>query len=168
MSEKKRIGTEGFGLFAKKSYQTGEIILTESEWYADLTEDWIVLPVSEIHKMTASEKESFLKYSFDIEFGLTKGTFQEQALTNPANFINHSCHPNTEFDGEDNIRAKKPIREGEELFIDYGTFIVNFDQTFACECGESQCRQWIRKEDWKILINKDKTNVAKFIRMSQI
>jgi SET domain-containing protein len=166
MAEKKPNEADGYGLYSKKSYFRNEIILSESEWYADLTEDWITLSVSEVNGLSESEKEAFLKYSFDIAFGETKGTFHETALSNPANFINHSCHPNTEFDGQDNIRAKRDIRNGEELTIDYGTFTVNFDQTFVCGCGHNNCRKLVRKDDWKQLANPTRTNVAKFIRLA--
>jgi hypothetical protein len=156
----------GSGMFSIKNYFAGEIVLTEKEWYADLTEDWITLSVAEILALDEPKREAFLKYSFDLGFGQTKGTFSESALQNPANFINHSCDPNTEFDGEDNLIARRSVISGEELTIDYGTFVVNFDQSFLCECGQGNCRKTIRKEDWKFLANSTLTNLAKFIRLS--
>ena len=166
MIEKKPLDDSNFGLFANKKYQIGDMILTEAMWYADLTEDWITLSVDEIQSLDHKKREAFLTYSFDVAFGQTKGTFSTMALMNPANFINHSCDPNTEFDGHDNILARKEIQENEQLTIDYATFTVNFDQTFVCGCGSSYCRKQIKKDDWKGISKPGGYNLAKFIRIT--
>ena len=61
---------------------------------------------------------------------------------NPANWApqNHSCNPNTAYDGL-NVIAIRNIAEGEELTVDYGSFIDESMEPFACQCGSENCRQ---------------------------
>ncbi len=163
MVEKKELQNIGYGLFAKKDYKPQEIVFTETEWYSQ-TENWISLTVEEIEKLSTEDRETFLRYSYDISLGISRGTFEEASLQNPGNFINHSCDPNLAFDGEDNIRTIKAIANGEEFTIDYASFVVNFDQDFECKCGAPTCRIYIRKEDWRQIINAERSNVARFIK----
>ena len=51
--------------------------------------------------------------------------------TDLANFMNHSCDPNT--DGEIAIRD---IKQDEELTYDY-----NDEEDFVCSCGSQNCRK---------------------------
>lgn len=55
---------------------------------------------------------------------------------------NHSCNPNTAYIGL-NVVATRSIRKGEELTLDYSTFLDENMQSFACQCGSSNCRKII-------------------------
>jgi hypothetical protein len=68
---------------------------------------------------------------------------------NGTRHLNHSCAPNCvafELEDEDGqpyvvIEARRRIRAGEELFIDYALDIGDSDpEEFACCCGAQQCR----------------------------
>lgn len=52
---------------------------------------------------------------------------------------NHSCDPNTSFDGLDVI-ATRAIRTGDELTVDYAQFLDSSAEAFDCRCGASNCR----------------------------
>ncbi len=52
---------------------------------------------------------------------------------------NHSCDPNTAFDGL-NVFAIKNISGGEELTLDYAQFLDENMESFDCKCGALQCR----------------------------
>lgn len=52
---------------------------------------------------------------------------------------NHSCDPNTRFDGLD-VVATRPIAVGEELTVDYAEFLDASAEAFECRCGASTCR----------------------------
>ena len=84
-------------------------------------------------------------------------------MTDPDNFINHSCDPNLRYDTAGNVVAARDIREGEEVFIDYGFFVVNFDEPFTCSCGAHNCRGRIRRQDWKKLAVTYGMNMPRFL-----
>lgn len=52
---------------------------------------------------------------------------------------NHSCQPNTGYNGLD-VVALRGIRSGEELTLDYATFLDENMEPFDCQCGTSVCR----------------------------
>lgn len=52
---------------------------------------------------------------------------------------NHSCDPNTQFDGLD-VVATRAVAEGEELTLDYATFVDETAEAFDCRCGAPGCR----------------------------
>jgi SET domain-containing protein len=55
---------------------------------------------------------------------------------------NHSCAPNTTFDGLD-VVAMRPIAVGEELTIDYAQSMNADSEPFDCRCGAASCRGWV-------------------------
>jgi D-alanine-D-alanine ligase len=59
----------------------------------------------------------------------------------PANWApqNHSCTPNTGYDGL-TVIALRNIDPGEELTLDYATFLDDSMEPFVCRCGSAQCR----------------------------
>jgi SET domain-containing protein len=67
---------------------------------------------------------------------------------NAARWINHACDPNCEADEQDGrvfIKALRALREGEELFYDYGLTIdepytKKLKLEYACRCGAERCR----------------------------
>ena len=69
---------------------------------------------------------------------------------NPVNWApqNHSCTPNTAYDGL-NVIALRDITRGEELTVDYASFIDESMDPFACHCGSENCREMVfgRKEN---------------------
>lgn len=52
---------------------------------------------------------------------------------------NHSCDPNTRFEGLD-VVATRGILAGEELTLDYAGFLDSTSEPFDCRCGASSCR----------------------------
>jgi len=79
---------------------------------------------------------------------------------NPARFINHSCDPNCETEGDDEriwVIALKAIKKGEELSYDYCYDIDNWDE-HPCKCGAKSCVGYIVAEK---LRGKIKRNVKK-------
>ena len=59
-------------------------------------------------------------------------------------YINHSCDPNTFMRctaDRAEFYARRDIRRGEELTVDYGE--SHHDGRLACRCGAPNCRGWI-------------------------
>lgn len=60
--------------------------------------------------------------------------------------IDHSCDPNAWLDGLD-LTARRSIRSGEQVTIDYATVYNERMPSFECRCGSPLCRGTIRGTD---------------------
>src|SRR3954469_1837039 len=65
-------------------------------------------------------------------------------------FAHHSCAPNLWHDGALDVRARRDVRAGEELTIDYGTNSGAPGFAMDCTCGAPECRGRITSDDWRI------------------
>jgi hypothetical protein len=89
------------------------------------------------------KKEWFQKNSYPISDGL----FVVNNAKGPSLPINHSCEPNLWFEhGNENKYARRSIKKGEELTIDYCTLLIKTPgleeySCFDCKCGEKSCRK---------------------------
>ncbi|MEO6548231.1 MAG: SET domain-containing protein-lysine N-methyltransferase [Ferruginibacter sp.] len=83
-----------------------------------------------------SEKEVFRRYAYPV----SKEVFLLWDY-NPNGWApqNHSCNPNTTYKGLD-VVALRTIVKGEELTLDYTSFLDQNMEAFACKCGSSNCR----------------------------
>lgn len=107
-----------------------------------------------------------MTYLFDMDFGAGEDHSVEYVidsflLGNASHFFNHSCEPNLnvyavyhDSANPDFHRlaffAKRNIKKGEELTIDYqgGDSMSEATSTkgkFACHCESQKCRKWIHK-----------------------
>ena len=124
----------GKGLYATRSFKKGEYVI---EYFGD------ILDLKQFGESTST----FL-------FTLTeKITIDGKRKENIARYINHSCNPNVEVKGKKRlwIYAKRKIKIGEELTLDYGNEYVEF-YIKKCLCG--QCKK-------KKKINGSKQKAAK-------
>lgn len=60
--------------------------------------------------------------------------------------INHSCDANAWFEGLDCV-ARRPIRAGEPITLDYATLYGPMMAEFTCQCGSQGCRGTVRGTD---------------------
>lgn len=121
----------GFGIYASSNINKGEIIFKGEEKAQRLvTRNHIVKNWDE------KEKENFEKYSYPISNEVFLMWDQNPSGWAPQN---HSCNPNTAYTGL-NVVATKNIKKGEELSLDYSTFLDEHMQSFVCQCGNSNCR----------------------------
>ncbi len=68
---------------------------------------------------------------------------------NPARFINHSCTPNCEAEWDEGrifINALRDIRQGEELFFNYG-YDMEDVLDHVCQCRTPNCVGYIVAEE---------------------
>ncbi|MBS1655106.1 MAG: SET domain-containing protein-lysine N-methyltransferase, partial [Bacteroidetes bacterium] len=125
----------GYGIYATQPLAKGEIIFKGEEKAQRIaTRRWV-----EQH-WTSEEKEIFARYAYPLS--------NEVFLLwddNPYGWApqNHSCDPNTGYDGL-NVVALKDIIPGEELTLDYATFLDEHMEPFQCRCGSSSCRGMIK------------------------
>jgi SET domain-containing protein len=132
----------GHGLFANVSFPSGA---TLGEY------------IGALQPRSSSNKDSDYKASIDIGALVPGGLEQPTAVINAERkgsvfrFLNHSCRPNAAFVqarvGMKRrvlvVEAKRRIRWGEQVTIDYGDAWV---QDFGpCYCGSTGCRNPARK-----------------------
>jgi uncharacterized protein len=66
----------------------------------------------------------------------------------PADWINHSCDPNSGLRGQITLVAMRPIRQAEEVCFDYAMSDGSNYDTFDCNCGAAICRGRVTGDDW--------------------
>ena len=115
-------GINGTGLFARRGFKAGEVVL---QWKLDVTVGLADLP---------NVPDQELKYVHPLD----EHTFV--ILQPPERFVNHSCENNT-IPGDFADIAVRDIQAGEEITSDYS--IDGAAQRFACSCGAASCRGMI-------------------------
>jgi hypothetical protein len=152
------------GAFATEDLDEGTVVIPKwNESFYDGMEGWVRLDRRQVRQLPRDAKKLFLRYGLDQDFDQIIGPVDIRYVTTPDNFINHSCDPNLRYDVAGNVVAARNIAKGEEVFIDYGCFIVNFDEPFNCSCGSHNCRGRIRRQDWKKLAITYGMNMPRFL-----
>lgn len=154
----------GSGVFATSPIGAGVVLI--HRWHDEHRglKGWQVLPVEEIDRLPPASRALFLRYGLDHDFGYICGPTDLVNVTSLDNFINHACAPNLGYDDAGNVITLREIPEGEELRIDYGCFIVNYDEPFRCGCGHPSCRVHISRGDWRILATRPGVVLPPFVR----
>jgi D-alanine-D-alanine ligase len=121
----------GFGIYATKRLETGEMIFPgEGLAQRIVTRRFVEANWNE------NEKYHFRRYAYPVSPELFILWDEDPSEWAPQN---HSCEPNTAFDGL-NVTATRDIRVGEELTLDYASFLDENMEPFQCHCGASKCR----------------------------
>ena len=121
----------GYGIYATQSLAAGDILF-EGEGLAQriITKTYVQQYWEE------KAQEDFRRYAYPISDEVFI-LWDEQ----PENWApqNHSCQANTAYEGL-NVYTTKAIAKGEELTLDYSSFLSTDMQPFMCQCGTSNCR----------------------------
>jgi len=100
----------------------------------------------------ASLPERIRDVSIQIDRGLVLGIVKTEELS-AADFVNHSCDPNTGIKGQISLVSIRDLHAGEEITFDYGTALYRvggaLPYALACNCGASLCRGKITHNDWR-------------------
>lgn len=121
----------GFGIYANRNIKAGEFIFSGEEKAQRL--------VTQRHvekNWTEEEKETFRRYAYPISKEVFLLWDNDPRKWAPQN---HSCDPNTTYNGL-NVVAVRDVPKGEELTLDYATFLDKNMQPFHCLCGAPNCR----------------------------
>ncbi len=70
------------------------------------------------------------------------------APNQPIHFCNHSCDPNVWHRDAFTLTARRAIKIGDELTVDYGTQ-SDGDFSMTCRCGSAPCRRIVSGCDWQ-------------------
>lgn len=68
----------------------------------------------------------------------------------PVRYGNHSCDPSLWHTDATTVVARRQIRPGEELTIDYATHTGVETWTMVCRCGSGNCRGTVTGRDWRL------------------
>jgi D-alanine-D-alanine ligase len=121
----------GFGIYAARNINQGDIIYKGEE-----RAQRIVTKRHVENNWNEEEKMHFRRYAYPVSEELFILWDEDPSEWAPQN---HSCDPNTAFDGL-NIYALKPIKKDEELTLDYVQFLDENMEPFQCQCTASNCR----------------------------
>ena len=121
----------GFGIYATRNIKEGEIIFKgEGKSQRIITKRYVESNWNE------EEKLHFRRYAYPISEELFVLWDEDPSEWAPQN---HSCEPNTAFDGL-NVHALRNIKKNEELTLDYAQFLDENMEPFQCQCKAANCR----------------------------
>jgi D-alanine-D-alanine ligase-like ATP-grasp enzyme len=121
----------GYGIYASRQIREREIIFHgEGKSQRIITKRYVEKNWNE------SEKQHFSRYAYPVSEELFILWDEDPSEWAPQN---HSCSPNTRFDGL-NVVSVRNIKEGEELTLDYAEFLDENMEPFICRCGSPACR----------------------------
>jgi hypothetical protein len=156
----RRSKIHGFGLVAARDLPTGEIVQHgEAQPVRLVTRSWVE------RTWSAAERTWFHDYAWPLTDEVFAIWPEAPDAWRP---MNHSCDPNTWLDGLDLV-ARRPIRRGEPITIDYATFCGPTLRTFECACGALPCRGLVRGTDGRLPALRERfgDHVSDFVRRSR-
>jgi D-alanine-D-alanine ligase-like ATP-grasp enzyme len=137
----------GFGIYANRDIRKGERIFSgEGKAQRIITKRFVESTWNE------EEKLHFRRYAYPVSRELFILWDEDPSEWAPQN---HSCDPNTAFNGLD-VLALKTIKAGEELTLDYATFLDENMEPFECSCGAASCRRLIMGVEGNSLTEREK------------
>ncbi len=141
----------GFGIYAKRKIKKGEVIFRGEE-----RAQRIVTRSFVENNWDENAKLHFRRYAYPLSSELFVLWDEEPSDWAPQN---HSCSPNTGFDGL-NVIAKSEIQEGEELTLDYAEFLDEHMEPFKCQCGAHNCRGLVLGQNGNTMTKREQERAA--------
>jgi hypothetical protein len=123
----------GFGVFVRELVRTGEVLVV---WGGD------VVTAENFAELPAYVQQHSLQVEEDLYL-------VPNGVDEPADFVNHSCEPNTGMSGQIVLVALRDIKPDEEVCFDYAMSDGGPHDEFECACGTPSCRGRITGDDWK-------------------
>lgn len=123
---------DGLGLYAQQPIAAGEVVI---RWRGE------IVPVSELERLKKRPR-------YDCAT-LTESTVLVFRSDDPVIRGNHSCDPNLWMENAVTESARRDVRAGEELTVDYALHSDDPSWHMECRCGSVLCRGLITGSDWK-------------------
>eukprot|EP01127_Copromyxa_protea_P016816 TRINITY_DN5070_c0_g1_i1.p1 TRINITY_DN5070_c0_g1~~TRINITY_DN5070_c0_g1_i1.p1 ORF type:complete len:194 (+),score=31.73 TRINITY_DN5070_c0_g1_i1:242-823(+) len=129
---------KGYGWFAKETIEEGEWL-----WRLTYSNRDRIFTFEEI---TSPDVVEFV-------FQYDEDRWEYIPKEDPNHYQNHSCDPNSWYQGAELMVARRRIEAGEEITYDYA--LSESKSPFPvleceCACGSEFCRKSITCDDWKI------------------
>jgi hypothetical protein len=119
--EVRAAGSKGLGVFARRSFATGEFIFRRRHG--------LVVDTAGIASLSDEDRMHLCELGFD----------RYAVLEPPGCYLNHSCEPVAMRHGVV-VFAYRPIAAGDEITIDYRlNAFGDDDPPWPCECGTARC-----------------------------
>jgi D-alanine-D-alanine ligase len=132
----------GYGIYATVDIAVGEVIFKgEEKAQRIVTKKYVDANWNE------EQQEDFRRYAYPISKDVYILWDDNAAEWAPQN---HSCNPNTGYAGL-NVIALQPIKNGDELTLDYATFLDETAEPFSCQCGAYNCRKTVSGTPGKVM-----------------
>jgi hypothetical protein len=122
----------GHGVFALQRVKAGELLVV---WGGE------IVTGERLAEMPAEEHRLCVQVEEDLYLWTTH--------EGPADWVNHSCDPNSGLVGQIGLVALRDIDPGEEICFDYATTDGSGYDEFECHCGALECRGRVTGEDWR-------------------
>lgn len=140
----------GYGIVAQRPIKKGEVVFKLEE-----TAQRIVTKRYVEKNWSPQQLEEFRHYAYPIS--------EEVYIlwdNKPQNWApqNHSCNPNTIYDGL-NLIALCDINLNEELTLDYADLLDDNIQSFVCTCGHINCRKVVSGSVNNSVTKREKNNL---------
>lgn len=121
----------GYGIYAARPISKGEVVFKgEGRAQRIITKPYVD------KNWTDAEKQVFAHYAYPVSGKVYILWDDDPTQWAPQN---HSCDPNTAYQGLDLV-AIKAIAAGEEITADYAALLNDTAETFHCKCGAANCR----------------------------
>jgi len=133
---------QGKGLFATTDIKAGEIT-----WRQDPNQPRYHLDT--IRSWPREKQEKFFRLAYQVGEEWYHGPVAD-ADFDPADFMNHSCDPNTWFIDDATMVARRDIKKGEEITYDYSTSETAENFVLHCHCGAPDCRRVVAGSDYRL------------------
>lgn len=117
----------GKGLVTTALIRAGEVV-----WR--LSEGMEMIPLAEVEAWSEAKRQEmhFVAYQYNEDYFIMADEVDR--------YMNHSCDPNTWFDGPDTLIARRDIHPGEEVTYDYAMTEIAGNLDIPCSCGSPLCR----------------------------
>jgi len=125
----------GYGIYAKFDLPKGTLLFKGEE-----KAQRIVTKKYVDDNWNENEKLNFRRYAYPISKDVYILWASEPEEWSPQN---HSCDANCEYIGL-NVFTNRAIKKGEELTLDYASFLDDTMEPFNCTCQSSRCRGLIK------------------------
>eukprot|EP00386_Alphamonas_edax_P000578 GDKI01001811.1.p1 GENE.GDKI01001811.1~~GDKI01001811.1.p1 ORF type:complete len:322 (-),score=75.40 GDKI01001811.1:126-1091(-) len=131
----------GYGSYAARDIKEGETIEKHEEQARNLVSLGRVRG-----EWNALKKRWFAQNAYPVSANVYAMWSNEPEDWRP---LNHSCDPNSWLVGLD-LKARRLIKRGEPISMDYATFCDEEMEPFTCKCGAPTCRGLIKGDDYKL------------------
>ena len=121
----------GYGIFATRNISAGDVVFV-----GEGRSNRIVTQRHVHNRWRTDDQKIFRQYAYPLSDNVFMLWETDPMAWAPQN---HSCDPNTAFDGL-NVVARRSIPKDTELTLDYGAFLSDRSESFACHCRAANCR----------------------------